>query len=115
MSTVAVIAHRKKVLGDGLPALRKALADAGIGDPIWHELAKTFRILSRNKMGLFGFFMIIFIILISFVGPLPVLPNHSMFQPATSSVVADPSVTGIVLCLSLRQRHCFVQKTGRIA
>ena len=36
----------------------------------WHELVKTFKILSRNKMGLFGFFMIIFIILISFAGPL---------------------------------------------
>src|SRR5215213_8017159 len=27
---------------------------------------------------------------VSLVGPFVVLPNHSMFQPATSSVVADP-------------------------
>ena len=36
----------------------------------WREVAKTFKILSRNKMGLFGFIMVILIILVSFVGPL---------------------------------------------
>src|SRR6185503_6717600 len=35
----------------------------------WREIVKTFKILSRNKMGLFGFFMVILIILISFLGP----------------------------------------------
>ena len=37
---------------------------------LWQEGLKTFKILSRNKMGLFGFIMTILIILISFVGPL---------------------------------------------
>jgi diacylglycerol kinase (ATP) len=37
---IAVIAHRDKVLGDGLPALRQSLSDAGI-DPIWHEVPKS--------------------------------------------------------------------------
>lgn len=36
----------------------------------WRESVKTFKILSRNKMGLFGFFMMILIVLLSFVGPL---------------------------------------------
>lgn len=36
----------------------------------WHESAKTFKILSRNKMGLFGFILTLLIILISFIGPL---------------------------------------------
>jgi hypothetical protein len=36
----------------------------------WRESVKTFKILSRNKMGLFGFIMTILIILLSFVGPL---------------------------------------------
>src|SRR5689334_17858230 len=36
----------------------------------WQESIKTFKILSRNKMGLFGFTMTILIILLSFVGPL---------------------------------------------
>ncbi len=36
----------------------------------WREIAKTFKILSRNKMGLFGFIMTVLIILISFLGPL---------------------------------------------
>ncbi len=36
----------------------------------WRETVKTFKILSRNKMGMFGFLMVILIILISFLGPL---------------------------------------------
>ena len=39
-------------------------------DSFWRESVKTFKILSRNKMGLFGFIMVILIILISFLGPL---------------------------------------------
>jgi peptide/nickel transport system permease protein len=43
----------------------------------WREIAKSFKILSRNKMGLFGFFMVILIILISFLGPLFWPPEKS--------------------------------------
>ncbi len=35
----------------------------------WRETAKTLKILSRNKMGLFGFIMMVLIILLSFLGP----------------------------------------------
>ena len=48
----------------------------------WREFAKTFKILSRNKMGLFGFIMVILIILVSFVGPL-------IWPPETSANVAE--------------------------
>ena len=48
----------------------------------WQELVKTFKILSRNKMGLFGFTMTILIILMSFVGPL-------IWPPETSANVAE--------------------------
>ena len=49
---------------------------------IWQEGVKTFKILSRNKMGLFGFIMTILIILMSFVGPL-------IWPPETSANVAE--------------------------
>ena len=48
----------------------------------WREIIKTFKILSRNKMGLFGFIMMILIILISFAGPL-------LWPPETSANVAE--------------------------
>lgn len=48
----------------------------------WRELVKTFKILSRNKMGLFGFIMTVLIILISFLGPL-------IWPPETSANVAE--------------------------
>jgi peptide/nickel transport system permease protein len=48
----------------------------------WHESVKTFKILSRNKMGLFGFSLTLLIILISFVGPL-------LWPPETSANVAE--------------------------
>ena len=38
---VAVIAHAGKSLGDGLPALRRALAAEGVDDPLWYEVAKS--------------------------------------------------------------------------
>ncbi len=41
MTTVAVVAHRRKVLGDGLTALRAVLTDAGVIDPIWYEVDKS--------------------------------------------------------------------------
>src|SRR5258706_15984990 len=47
-----------------------------------HESVKTFKILSRNKMGLFGFTMTILIISISFGGPL-------IWPPETSANVEE--------------------------
>lgn len=41
MTRVAVIAHRKKSLGGGLPELRRLLAERGIDQPIWHEVGKS--------------------------------------------------------------------------
>jgi YegS/Rv2252/BmrU family lipid kinase len=38
---VAVVAHREKQLGEGLPALRQALADEGVTDPLWREVTKS--------------------------------------------------------------------------
>ena len=38
---VAVIAHRGKSLGGGLPALRQLLAEAGVDDLLWHEVDKS--------------------------------------------------------------------------
>src|SRR6266508_994844 len=43
----------------------------------WQESVKTFKILSRDKMGLFGFTMTILIILMSFGGPLIWPPDTS--------------------------------------
>ena len=48
----------------------------------WRESVKTFKILSRNKMGLFGFIMVVLIILVSFAGPL-------LWPPETSANVAE--------------------------
>ncbi len=41
MTCVAVIAHRKKSLGGGLPELRRLLASRGVDDPIWYEVRKS--------------------------------------------------------------------------
>jgi diacylglycerol kinase (ATP) len=41
MSKVAVVAHARKSLGGGLPALRRALAAEGITDPLWYEVHKS--------------------------------------------------------------------------
>ncbi len=38
---VAVVAHAEKTLGDGLPALRRALAGAGVEDPLWYAGPKA--------------------------------------------------------------------------
>jgi peptide/nickel transport system permease protein len=48
----------------------------------WRESVKTLKILSRNKMGIFGFSLMILIILLSFVGPL-------IWPPETSANVAE--------------------------
>ena len=39
--TVAVIAHAGKTLDDGLPGLRRELAEQGVDDPLWLEIAKS--------------------------------------------------------------------------
>jgi YegS/Rv2252/BmrU family lipid kinase len=36
-----VVAHREKVLGGGLPALRQALIANGVTDPLWFEVSKS--------------------------------------------------------------------------
>ncbi|MDX6542318.1 MAG: diacylglycerol kinase [Gaiellales bacterium] len=41
MTRVAVIAHRKKVLGGGLAELRRVLAERGVTDVFWREVAKS--------------------------------------------------------------------------
>jgi YegS/Rv2252/BmrU family lipid kinase len=41
---VAVVAHRKKSLGEGLPHLRSVLKEQGIGDPCWIEVPKSKKI-----------------------------------------------------------------------
>ena len=39
--SVAVVAHRGKTLGDGLPGLRRALEVRGITRPLWLEVDKS--------------------------------------------------------------------------
>jgi diacylglycerol kinase (ATP) len=41
VSTVAVVAHRKKTLGGGLDELRKLISDQGADDVIWYEVPKS--------------------------------------------------------------------------
>ncbi|GAA1846125.1 diacylglycerol/lipid kinase family protein [Asanoa iriomotensis] len=49
---VAVIAHRRKSLGGGLPELRRLLADAGIIEPIWYEVPKSRKAPKRVRKAL---------------------------------------------------------------
>ena len=48
----------------------------------WVETVKTFKILSRNKIGMFGLVMSLLIVFLSFVGPF-------IWPPETSANVAD--------------------------
>ncbi len=41
MKTIAVVAHKKKSFGGGLPELRSLLTEAGIAEPLWYEFAKN--------------------------------------------------------------------------
>lgn len=41
MKTVAVVAHKNKTFGGGLPELRALLTEAGVADPLWFEFAKN--------------------------------------------------------------------------
>ena len=49
---------------------------------VWRETVKTWKLLSRNKMGLFGFCVVLLVVLASFVGPL-------VWPPEASANVAD--------------------------
>ncbi len=49
MTSVAVIAHSAKVLGDGLGRLRDVLAEQGVTDPIWLEVPKSRKMPARVK------------------------------------------------------------------
>jgi YegS/Rv2252/BmrU family lipid kinase len=49
---IAVVAHRKKSLGKGLPELRKSLAGYGIDDPLWFEVGKSRRAPARIREAL---------------------------------------------------------------
>ncbi len=52
------------------------------GARTWRETRKTFKILSRNKMGLLGFIGVIVIVFLSFGGPF-------IWPPETSANIAD--------------------------
>jgi diacylglycerol kinase (ATP) len=41
MTTVAVVAHAGKTLGDGLLGLRRELERQGVPDPLWYEVSKS--------------------------------------------------------------------------
>ena len=52
MTSVAVVAHAKKQLGGGLPALREALAQRGVTEPIWYEVRKSKQAPKRVRQAL---------------------------------------------------------------
>jgi diacylglycerol kinase (ATP) len=41
MTSIAVVAHRDKVLGGGLSELRQTLIENGVTDPLWFEVPKS--------------------------------------------------------------------------
>jgi diacylglycerol kinase (ATP) len=41
VTTVAVVAHRRKQTGGGLPELRRLLAERGFGAPLWYEMKSS--------------------------------------------------------------------------
>lgn len=49
MTTVAVIAHSKKVLGAGLGRLRDVLTEQGVTNPIWFEVPKSRKVPARVR------------------------------------------------------------------
>jgi diacylglycerol kinase (ATP) len=55
MTSVAVVAHRKKTLGGGLPELRRLLNDRGVDQPLWYEVPRSrkapARVLDAVKQG----------------------------------------------------------------
>jgi YegS/Rv2252/BmrU family lipid kinase len=52
MTSVAVVAHARKRLGDGLPALRRELERRGFESPIWHEVQKSKQAPARVRKAL---------------------------------------------------------------
>jgi YegS/Rv2252/BmrU family lipid kinase len=52
MERVAVVAHQRKTLGEGLAELRRRLALAGIDDPIWYEVPKSKRSPKRVRQAI---------------------------------------------------------------
>ena len=49
---VAVVAHAGKVLGGGLPELRKVLAEHGVKEPLWSEVDKSRRAPKRVRQAI---------------------------------------------------------------
>ena len=49
---VAVVAHAEKMLGGGLPELRRVLEAEGIPDPLWYEVPKAKKASERVKRAL---------------------------------------------------------------
>lgn len=47
MTSVAVVAHSGKTLGDGLGRLREVLAESGVPDPLWYEVPKSRKLPGR--------------------------------------------------------------------
>jgi YegS/Rv2252/BmrU family lipid kinase len=43
LSTIAVVAHRRKTFGGGLDELRKLVADQGVDNLLWYEVSKSAR------------------------------------------------------------------------
>jgi diacylglycerol kinase (ATP) len=41
MTSLAIVAHRRKQLGGGLKELREVLAAEGVDDPLWFEISKS--------------------------------------------------------------------------
>jgi YegS/Rv2252/BmrU family lipid kinase len=52
MTTVAVVAHAGKTLGDGLLALRRELERQGVPDPLWYEVPKSRKAPERVRSAL---------------------------------------------------------------
>jgi diacylglycerol kinase (ATP) len=52
VTSVAVVAHTGKVLGDGLGALRAALAARGVVDPLWYEVPKSRKVPKQVRRAL---------------------------------------------------------------
>ena len=61
MTSVAVIAHTAKELGGGLPELRQVLAEEGVTDPSWREVAKSKQVPGCAREALEGGADVIFV------------------------------------------------------
>jgi diacylglycerol kinase (ATP) len=61
VSSVAVVAHRKKSFGGGLDELRSALAEEGVGEPLWYEVSKSKKAPARLRAALEAGASVVFI------------------------------------------------------